>query len=163
MPLDATMIKLYYTGGGTANTSLGGSATAVECGTSINSIYDDITYSESLVGRTEYRAIDAKNEHGSKSITDAVVFIDTETSSSGTTVEVAYDSVGTQSIANETTAPVGLSFVSTAVSRATGISVGTPWTFGTKKRIWLKRIVSAGVTAVSPDSGQLRVIGDRLA
>jgi hypothetical protein len=67
-------------------------------------------------------------------------------------VEVAYDSTGTQDIADEDTAPVGLSF-STPLSLATAIALGDIATNGTA-RIWFKRIVSATAAAASADTGK---------
>jgi len=162
MPLDATMIKFYYTGGGTAVASLGGSATANECGISINSLFGNITSTEAASGIVKYRAVDAKNEHGGKSITDAALFRSSATTSATTEVWLAFDSVATQSIANELTAPTGLTFYNTAVSRATGIALSTPWTAGTKQRLWLKLVVDAGTSTLAVDAGELAVIGDRV-
>lgn len=152
-------IIYYYTGTGSQAApggSLGGSITANECGTSINHLFDNVSPTEASAGDIEYRAISVKNTNGADTLYDAYLWISLETVSAGTTIAIAYDSTGTQSVGNESTAPSGLSF-STPLSKATGISLGD-MAAGVAKRIWVRRTVTAGAVAAS-DNGTLIVEG----
>lgn len=159
MSVVASDIKYYYTGTGTSSNpggSLGGASTSYVVATTIEKLFGVVTPEEALAGSVKYRAIDVKNDNGSDTLYSAYLWISTETTSPNTTVAIAYDSVGTQSIANETTAPTGVTF-STPLSKATGVLLGD-MTPTDRRRIWLKRTVTAGV-AKTTDSGSLTVGG----
>lgn len=139
-PLD---IRFYYTGTGTVawpGSSLGGSSTSVEVSEFQNGIFDWVTEGEALSGSTEYRAIDIKNDSPTDDMQSAIVWIDTQGINSS--IAIAYDSTGSKSVPNETTAPSGLSW-STGTSRATGVLIGD-LNVGEKKRLWLRRTVPVG-------------------
>lgn len=155
----STDIKLYLSGG-TINTdsnlSLGGTISNTQVGTAIHQLFDLVSPDEALNGDIEYRCIWAKNTHVSETFYGAKVFISLETTSVHTTVALAYDSVGTQVVVNENTAPVGLTF-STPLSYATGILLGDMAPNATKM-IWLKWTVTAGALKII-DAGQLTIMG----
>ena len=161
MALTANDIRVYLTGG-VANTdpnlSLGGDTSTTEAGTGIHALFDKVTSSESTAGDIEYRAISIKNTHVSETAYAAVIYISIETTSVNTTVAVGYDSVGTQAVANESTAPAGVSF-STPTTKATGISVGDI-TAGSQRRIWERRTVTAGAASLATDAGQITISFD---
>jgi hypothetical protein len=151
-------IKFYLTP--TGNTapaaSLGGSGQGSEISAvALHNIFDRVSAAEAAAGDVEYRAIDAKNTNATDTLLDAVVYL-VETSSADTTVAIAYDSTGTQSIVNESTAPVGLSF-STPVTAGTGIALGD-MAAGATKRIWMRRTVTGGA-AKATDTGSITVSG----
>lgn len=152
---------LYFLTGGPANAdpnlSLGGVTSNTQVGTSLHSLFDAVSSAEGAAGDTEYRAIDIKNNHGSETLQNAVVWISAETTSPSTTIAIAYDATGTQSVANESTAPTGVAF-SAPLSRVAGIALGS-MAPGATRRIWVRRTVTAGA-AVANDSGSLTVGGD---
>ena len=152
---------LYFLTGGAANAdpnlSLGGGISNTQCGTAVHQLFDAVSSVEGAAGDTEYRAIDVKNSHGTETLAATVIWISQETVSAFTTVALAYDATGTQSVADESTAPTGLTFT-TPLSRATGISLGDIGP-GATRRIWLRRTVTA-LAPVANDSGSLTVGGD---
>lgn len=162
MSVEEGDIIYTYTGSGTSSNpefSLGGASTSYVVAETLEKLFGVVTPEEAVSGSIKYRAVDAKNDSSTDTLYDAYIWISLETTSTDTTIAIAYDSVGTQSIANETTAPTGVSF-STPTSKATGISLGdlTP---GEKRRIWFKRTVTAGAVKTT-DSGSMMVGGGTL-
>ena len=159
MSVIASEIKYYLTptGSSTPDDSLGGAGYGDEIGTGLHNIFDKVKPDEAVAGTVEYRAIGVKNTNVADILYDAVLYISTETSSVDDTIAVAYDA-GSQSVANETTAPSSpaLSF-SAPTSKATGITLGDI-AVGALKRIWLKRTVTAGA-GVGISTGALSVAG----
>ena len=160
MSVVAGEIKFYLTPNANSDPdlSLGGVGTGSEAGETLHDLFDRVGSAEAVAGDVEYRAINVKNTNGVDTLYDAVIWISTETSSTDTIIALAYDSTGTQSVVNESTAPSApvLSF-STPVSEATGIALGDI-AAGATKRIWLRRTVTAGA-AKATDAGQLSVSG----
>lgn len=152
----------YYLSGGTLNTnpnaSLGGIISNTQVSTSLHGLFDKVTSEEAAAGDIEYRAIFVKNTHVSETGYDAVLYVSSETTSVSTTIAVAYDSGGSQTVANENTAPSSptLTF-STPTSKATGIALGDIAPAATKM-IWLRRTITAGATKLSGDAGQITVV-----
>jgi hypothetical protein len=155
MAIVAGDLKMYLTGGA-ANAdpaaSLGGATSSVQfTDNTLDKLFASVGPAEALSGATKYRALTFKNTSALTAYA-ASIHISQETTSGDTTVEVAYDATGTQDVADEDTAPVGLSF-STPLSLATAIALGDVVAGGTA-RIWFKRIVSASAAAVAADTGK---------
>lgn len=169
MPVSAAEIVEYLSGGsGNAdpNASLGGarSSTAVTDNTTHN-VWDVVGSAESTPGDTEYRCIYVRNEDPSITLQSARVWIQTQTPSSDTSIEIGLGTSainGTeQTIANENTAPSGVTF-STAAGSGNALSIGNiPGT--QHKAIWIKRIVGATAAAANDDSYVLGYDGDTAA
>lgn len=161
MAVDPSQLKYYLspTGNSDPNLSLGGSGLGSEIGSAIHNLFDRVSPAEASAGDIEYRSLSVKNTNPTDTLYDAVVWISTETSSVSTTVALAYDSAGTQSVVNESTAPSSpaLSF-SAPTTKATGIALGdiAP---GATKRIWLRRTVTAGAAGAASDAGALSTGG----
>lgn len=153
-------IKFYLTPAGNSDPelSLGGVGGDTEVGITLNDLFDYVNVDEGIAGDVEYRAIDVKNTNLVETLYDAVVYISQITSGTDDSIEIAYDSTGTQLVANESTAPSdpALSF-SAPVSKATGISIGdiAP---DTSIRLWFKRTVTAGASAAISD-GEITITG----
>jgi hypothetical protein len=154
----------YRLSGGSSNSdpnaSLGGAKSTTTDAAS--TIFDDVSGAESAAGDTEYRGLCLSNEHGSLTWQSVKIWISTDTPSADTDADVALaaEAVNTQmaSIANENTAPTSVTFANTAVSFATGLSIGDiPST--QFKGIWLKRAVTAGAAAAA-DSFTVSAQGD---
>lgn len=164
MPIIATDIQ-YRLSGGAANAdpllSLGGikSATAVPAG-----FFDTIVGAESTAGDIEYRCFYVHNAHATLDLQLPVIFIQANTVSATTQVAIG---IGTsalnateQTIANESTAPVGVTF-SEPATQGTGIALGTI-PAGQHRAVWFRRSINAG-SAASADTYNLRVTGDTAA
>lgn len=165
MPIVSSDIKIRLSGGAAnanVNASLGGVKSTVELvDATLHNLFDKVTSAEAAAGLVEYRCVYVHNGHATLSLEDAKVFIASNTPSPDTTLAVG---VGTaainaneQTVANEATAPSGVSF-SEPATFATGLTIGTlpP---GQHKAIWLRRTISAGAAAVN-DTATFRVQGD---
>src|SRR5687768_7841075 len=167
MPIVAADIKEYkstFSAGGID--SLGGAITATEItDNTTHNIWDLVSSAESSTGDTEYRCIYVKNTHGSLTLQSAKVWIQTQTPSSDTSIEIGLGSSavnGTeQSVANENTAPTSVTF-STAAGEGNALSIGNIPN-GQHKAIWIKRIVGTNATAANDDSYVISYAGDTSA
>jgi hypothetical protein len=101
-------IEFRLTGGGAnadPDASLGGTMSSVELsGTALNNLFDDVDESEASAGDIEYRAFDIYNA-GDEQADDVTLWIDAETSSGDTEIDVAIDATATQLLTNESTTP----------------------------------------------------------
>ena len=154
MAIIAANLAFYLTGGAAnadPSLSLGGviSNTAFTDNT-LENLFDNVTPAEALAGSVKYRALSFKNL-AAETAYAAVIYLSQETTSTDTTVAIAYDATGTQSVVDENTAPVGLTFT-TPLSLAAGIALGDAAASGVK-RIWFKRTVTAGAASVA-DTGK---------
>lgn len=165
MPIAATDID-FMLSGGASNTdptaALGGAmSTTTEAG---SSIFDNVTSGEASAGDIEYRCVYVRNNDGTRTYQASRVFIQANTPNANTDVAIGLGTSavnGTeQTVANENTAPTGVTFVS-AVDFANGIVIGdlAP---AARKAIWIRRTVTAGATSGS-DGFTLRAQGDSVA
>ena len=141
------------------NASLGGAPSNTAAAENLHSLFDYVNPTEAETGESEYRAIDIKNAHATETYYGAIVYISPQTTSANTSIAIAYDSTGTQTIATENDAPSAptLSFTAPA-DRANGILVGDIVAAGTK-RIWVKRIVDPTAAKLAGDACQLTIEG----
>ncbi len=144
-------LALHHSGA----SDIGGAIGAALTDDVLNNIWDDVSEGDANAGDTEYRCAYVKNTHGSLSVLNVTVRIDTDPTESN--LEIALGAAGKNGteteVANEDTAPATPSF-------GTGdISIGT-LAAGDNYPIWIKRIVSAGAGAATPDSGVLHILGD---
>lgn len=168
MPITSTDIKFRLSGGASntdPNAALGGDKSSTEIGTGLRNLFDLVGSAETTSGDTEYRCFYVHNAHATLSLDNAVVFIQSNTPSGDTSVEIAVGSAavnGTeQTVANESTAPTGVTF-SSAASLGAALALGNI-PAGQHRAVWVKRIVNAGAAAYNDDQVILRVQGDTAA
>jgi hypothetical protein len=171
MAIVSSEIKFYLTGG-TGNTdpkaSLGGAISMTEVlSGNLNNVFGEVSGDESLAGSTKYRCVAVKNTNSilelqvamaylfSNTIAEDRIFIGVQKPASGAVTLVA----------DETTAPAGISFTDTCINRATGIPcVGEGNTSGIGSGrwagIWLKRVVPISCPAYGNDAAIIVVDGD---
>ena len=135
------------------NASLGGTRSSVSLsGTALNNLFDDVSPAESSAGDTEYRALDLYNS-GDATAGGVVVFMSTETASSGTSLDFGVDASpinSNLSVVDESTAPAGVSFS----HYTTGSKLSLPDIAASGGcRVWFKRIVGASTGNLNPDQG----------
>lgn len=140
-------------------------STSVITTAQLNSIFDDVSGAESAAGDVEYRNIFVLNNHATLTLTNATVEVLSQTAGGGA-IDIATDNIAASAkgsasaqaaeIANESTAPVGVSAFG-----AGPLSLGS-LAPGQVKGVWLRRTVTAGASAVDPDGVILRVTGDTL-
>ena len=151
-----------YVGGGLAITvnasSLPSSdvADSVTITTLTEKLFLDVTKAESLSGVTKYHCFALKNAHASLPILSIANWIEANTPGADT-IAIGLDpltagtgSTGPTAVANENTAPSGVTFVNpTSSSSGSALAVGT-LADGFCRFIWLKQIVPANVTVATP-------------
>lgn len=153
-------MTIFLTGGATnanPNASLGGITSSTQMGVAINNLFDNVSSAEATAGDTEYRAIAVKNQNATLTAFNSVIYISSNTPSTFTNIEIGLDASGTVTAVDENTAPAGVIFTSPS-TEATGIFLGD-MAPGAEKRIWVKRVVTAGALAVT-DSATLTVAFD---
>lgn len=148
MPIISTDIQ-YRLSGGASNSdgsaALGGVISSNAASTALNGLFDAKSSAEALAGRVEYRCVYIRNGHGSLTALGTKFWIEANTPGADTAIEVGLGtsavSATEQTIANETTAPSGVSF-SAAASEGAALSIGDLAPSATKA-VWLKLTVNA--------------------
>jgi hypothetical protein len=169
MPIVAADIELRYSGGA-SNTSaaaaLGGAMSTVAGGVIddnvANDLFDNVSSAEAAAGSTEYRGFYVKNNHGTITLTSAKIWISSLTSSTGDEFDIAIadeaKNTTIETIANETTAPVGPTF-SRPTTSGTALAIAD-LAAGEYRGVWIRRTVTAGASSVANNTGTLSVAGD---
>ncbi len=148
---------------GSANSSLGKyAATTVWAGGSLHDLFDQISGSENQAGSVEYRCIFVHNTNGNNPAQNVRVSLLSEVAG-GATLSIGVDPTAASpvgsaaaqalSVANETTAPAGVSF-SSPTTYAAGVDLGTI-PVGHVRALWIRRAAS-NTAAVSNDGGVLQ-------
>ncbi len=174
MPINPTTDIQYRLSGGAANTdpflSRGGAMSTDSAGiiadNTMNSIFDNVTGPESSAGRTEFRCIFIKNNHGSITFASPKIYIYNDTASGDDHIEIGTGLVASgvgiveQTIGSETTAPSSISFQQPlTVDAAIPFEDIPP---GGGKGIWIKRVVNAGAQQYEDNFWDLEVVGATL-
>ncbi len=174
MPIDPATDIQYRLSGGAANTdpflSRGGAMSTDSAGiivdNVINSIFDNVTGPESSSGRTEYRCVMVKNNHGTITFTSPKIYIYNDTPSGDDHIEIGVGLVASgvgiveQTIGSETTAPSSITF-----SQPLTVDAAIPFEDippGGSKGIWVKRVVNAGSQQYQDNYFDLEVTGSTL-
>ena len=175
----AATLEFRLTGGSTnsdPNASLGGvmSSTSIDSSTVMNNLFDNVNPEEASNGDTEYRAIDIYNS-GDASGEVVEMWIDQETSSADTHLEIAYDTTAKdgsdvdsechtaswsgEAVADEDTAPSNAN--SGFTQHLSGSKLAMP---ASQKippseavRVWVRRVVQSEATNTPSDTGTLAV------
>ncbi len=168
MPIISTDIQYRLSGGASntdVNASLGGAKSSTNVDTGLHNLFDVVGSAEATAGDTEYRCVYVHNNHGTLTMQSAKIWISSNTPSTDTSVEIALGSSavnGTeQTVANENTAPTGVTF-SAPASEGAALSIGDI-PAGQHKAVWIKRIVNAGAAAYNSDGCTLTTKCDTAA
>jgi hypothetical protein len=156
MPLASGDFVTRLSGGAAnsvGNASLGGAKSSTVAPSTIDGLFDQTSATEATAGDVEYRCIYLHNNY-SADMQVTVVWISANTPNAATTMAIGLGTSainGTeQTIANESTAPVGVTFSEPATQGA-GLSIGTI-PAGQHKAFWLRRTITAGATAIANDT-----------
>ena len=145
------------------------STTALDLGTALNNLFDDVSGAENAASDVEYRAIAVVNKHATLTLQSAVAWISAEVANGASVAigldpagVVALDSASAQGaeIVDESTAPAGVTF-STPTTKGTGLAIGN-MAPDTAQLIWIRR-TAADTAALNDDGVTLRVEGDTAA
>ena len=132
------------------NASLGGakSSTAVT-DNSINNFWDNISGTESNDGDTEYRCGYIHNANATLTAENVRIYISTDTTSATEEVDIGLGTAAInateQTVANESTAPSGVTFSHPQTYAAGLVSANIP--AGQHRSVWFKRVVDSGTAA----------------
>lgn len=169
MPIASGDIDFRLSGGAAnsdPNASLGGAKSSTEItAASLHNLFDQVASAESSAGDVEYRCFYVHNAHGTLTLQNAVIWIQTNTPATDTTADIGLGTSavnGTeQTVANESTAPSGVTFSAPATEGA-ALSIGNI-PAGQHKAVWVRRTISAAAAANNLDNVVLRVKGDTAA
>jgi hypothetical protein len=152
------------------NASLGKyvSTTAIVDAT-VNNLFDNVSGDENAASVVDYRLFFVHNNHATLTMLSPVIYIQSETAS-GASISIGADTTAASAkasaaaqaltIANETTAPAGVTF-SAPTTKAGGISLGDI-PAGQVKGVWVRR-TAANTAAVDLDGAVLKVEWDTAA
>lgn len=142
-------------------------STSAWAGGSANDLFDNISGAENAASTVDYRCIFIHNSNAANTYENAVVYISAETAG-GANITIATDNIagspigqaGAQAaeIANETTAPTGVSAFSAPTTAGTGLSLGNI-AVANCKAFWVKR-TATNSAALSNDGVTIAVAGD---
>jgi hypothetical protein len=164
MPIGSTDIKFYLSGGAAntnPNASLGGARSSTEIASgSLHNLFRKVTGDESAAGITLYRAFYVKNNHATLTW-ETVKSWFTALPAGGSIAMGLEPNTTPQSVANETTAPAGVSFT-TPTTKAGGVALGD-MAAGGEKMLWLRLTIAAGQAASNNNSFSVKTEGDTAA
>ena len=165
MAIESSELKLRLSGGAANSNpalSIGGAISSVDMP---SGIFADVPSADASAGETYYRLVYVRNTDPALTAQSAKVWFQSVGANSDTTFSMglATEGLNTQvsAIANEHTAPAGVSF-STPVAEGTALSLGnipTNQYYG----LWLKMVVGAGAAAYNNDGFTVRVKCDTAA
>jgi hypothetical protein len=169
MPIAATDIDFHLSGGASntdVDASLGGIISTTQItDASVHNLFDIVNSTEANDGDTEYRCFYVKNNHGSLTLQNAKIWISTDGTGADTDIAIALAGEGVngtaETVANESTAPVGESFTS-PVSEGTALTIGNIPS-SQHQAIWVRRTVNAASSAASGLNVVFTVKGDTAA
>jgi hypothetical protein len=136
------------------NSSLGGVKSSNAASSTVDLLFDAVTAAQAAAGLVEYRCVYLHNANASLTMTAAKAYISANCSLANTTIDIGVGSAainGTeQTVANEGTAPTGITF-SAPSSAAAGIALGDI-PAGQHIAIWIRRTITAGAGATPSDT-----------
>ena len=132
-------------------------------------LFDNVTGDENTASDVEYRGVGIENRHGTLTLESAVVWLSSEVAGGADAAIGLYPAgvvpvgqAGAQmaEIANESTAPAGVTFTA-PTSKGTGLSIGNI-AAGNGIGFWVRRTATASAAATG-DGATWRVEGDTAA
>ena len=176
MPIVSSDIKLRYavktgsagdTVSGNAAGSLGKYVSTTEIVGGMGALFDNISGAENAASTVDYRCFFVLNNHATLTLENAVVFVQSEVSG-GANIALATDNIAVSAkgassaqaaeVANETTAPSGVSAFSTPTTSGTGLSLGSIGP-GQVKAVWVRR-TATNSSALNNDGVTVAINGD---
>jgi hypothetical protein len=136
---------------------------------SLHNLFDVVTGDENAANDVEYRCFFVHNAHATLTWENVMVWINSETAG-GASISIGLDPAGVTAvgaataqaatIANESTAPAGVTF-SAPTTKAGGLSIGNI-PAGSVAAIWVRR-TAANTAALDTDGAVIRCEGDTAA
>lgn len=169
MPIVEGDLNWRYSGGAgnsDPNASLGGVISTTEVpDATLENMFANVDSAEATAGSIKYRCRYIQNNHGSITWQTVVTWIASQTTSTDTSYDIGLDPAGVNgtatTIANEDTAPAGVTF-SAPANKGSGLAIGDI-PAGQHMAIWVRRTVNAGAAAFNNDATVNQVEGDTTA
>lgn len=139
------------------NASIGGVKSSSVVSSAVDGLFDTVTAAQAAAGLVEYRCIYIHNANATDTMTNLRAWISQQTPLAGTVLAIGVGAAAVNAtetaVANETTAPAGVTF-SEPASAAAGLAMGSipP---GQHRALWLRRTVTAGSGASANDNAEL--------
>lgn len=134
-----------------------------------NNLFDDVSGDENAAGAIDYRCLFVFNNHGSLTLQGTKLWVPSEVAG-GASVAIGLDTTAASvagsssaqalTIANEATAPVGVTF-STPTTKSAGLTIGD-LTAGQCRAFWIRRTAN-NTGALNADGFSFSVEGDTAA
>lgn len=128
----------------------------------LQNLFNNIPSVKASSGVTKYACFYVKNNHGTESVTAVLAYLLQNTPSDDTAVRIGLGTAAVktqeQSIANDETAPTGVTFV-TAVDQANALAL-PDMAAGDYKAIWIEYVVDANASAINLDNHIVRLAWD---
>jgi hypothetical protein len=144
-------------GNASGNASLGGAKSSTLMSSTVDQLFDFTSAAEAVAGDVEYRCVYLHNANGADTMLGFTTWIASQTPLAGSVLAIGLGSAAIngveQTIANESTAPVGVTF-SEPSAFASGLVAGDI-PFGQHKAIWLRRTITAGSGSSPNDTWSL--------
>lgn len=158
------------TTGGTPSTSLGDQVSTTQItDATLHALFDEVSAAENAAQTAEYRCFFIHNSNTLNAYQNVVIWLASEVAS-GASIAIGVDTTAASAvgaataqaltIANETTAPAGVTF-SAPTTQGAGLSLGTI-PANSVKAVWVRR-TPANTAAINNDGGQLSVWGETAA
>ena len=160
MPIVASDIHLRLSGGSgnsDPNAALGGVKSSVSIvHATAHNLFDMGTAAELAAGDVEYRCFYIHNNHGTLTAQNSKIWISSNTPSADTTYDIGLGTAAInateQTVANESTAPSGVTF-SAAANEGAALSIGNIAP-GEHKAVWVRRTINAAAAAFTDDPAE---------
>lgn len=168
MPIVSNDIQVRYSGGGSNSdpaASLGGAISSASIpDATVGNLFPEINEDQTEAGITLYRCFYFRNGHGTLEWRNVKQWVQANTPSPDTTIAIGVGSSGVngteQTIANQTTAPSGVTFAA-PTDKASGQTVGNV-PAGQHFPVWVRLTVNPGASAYD-DSATIRAGGGTAA
>lgn len=135
------------------NASIGGAKSSQTMSAAVDGLFDAVSAAQAAAGLVEYRCIYLHNANGADTMTNARAWISQQTPLAGTVLAIGVGAAAVNAtetaIANEATAPAGVTF-SEPANAAAGLALGN-LPAGQHRALWLRRTVTAGALATTND------------
>jgi hypothetical protein len=141
-------------------------STTAWAGGSLNDLFDDVTGAENAASTVDYRCVFIHNSNAANPYENAVAYLSAEVAG-GASIAIGVDPAAASAlgaataqaatIANETTAPAGVTFTAPTTVGA-GVALGTI-PVGNVRALWIRR-TAANSAALSADGVTLAAAGD---
>lgn len=170
MPISASNLKWFLSGGASNSDptlSIGGAVSSVQLSsTALHNLFDRVTGDEAETGVTRYRLLYFKNmDADSDGLMEPVTLYFSGLPINGDTIKAGLSAQGKNAaataIADENTAPAGVSFTA-PVSKASSTIIlpSPPYLQNEYIGVWFQHIVPAGQSASSGNTCSWVMVGD---